>query len=102
VSPGAYTRVDGTVVAASWTELTSGTLTNGVTLDENFNAVSSGEVWTGTLASGNGSGGCVDFTDVSFSAPYAYVGISDLADARWSAVYVQICDRVAHLYCFEQ
>jgi hypothetical protein len=30
------------------------------------------------------------------------VGANDHADGTWSDVYPQFCDRMAHLYCFEQ
>jgi hypothetical protein len=101
----AYRRLDGTVVAADWTSLTSGTLAAGVELDENGQPVAGGtsEVWTATNTDGTLSAdGCNSFTSGSSSAPTVVVGVSGNTDGTWTDVYLQFCDRSDHVYCFEQ
>jgi hypothetical protein len=103
-SPGPYTRVDGTPIAANWADLTDGALLNGITTDEYGSPVTNNEVWTSTSTSGTYTGGsCNNFTDNSNAAPFAYVGISDRSDYGWTQVYLQFCDRHGlRIYCFEQ
>ncbi len=100
----AYRRVDGTLIAASWAGLTSGTLVNSVSTNEYGVPVGVAEVWTATFPNGTYAGGsCANFTSNSNSAPYTYVGISDRSTSDWTTVYLQFCDRPGvHLYCFEQ
>lgn len=102
-APAPYRRIDGTVIAANWTDLTDGTLVNGVALNEYGSSVLA-EMWTSTTAAGNFTGtGCNDFTSNSSGAPYAYVGASDKSGYDWTAIYLQFCDRFGlHIYCFEQ
>jgi hypothetical protein len=107
-STGPYTRVNGTLIAANWADLTDGTLINGVSLDEFGNPVTNAEVWTGTLSNGSPMGGavpnyCSDWTRNDAAFPYTYVGTSDASTASWTTVYVQFCNRsFLRLYCFEQ
>jgi hypothetical protein len=100
-----YRLLDGTIVAASWTALTSGTLAHGITLDEAGKPLSNTttEVWTATTSNGTlYTDGCTSFGSALNGAPYAAVGISGKSDATWTEVYTQYCDRLVHLYCFEQ
>lgn len=98
-----YVRVDGTVIAADWTALTSGSLMTGVVLDEFGTYAGPSEVWTSTSTAGTYTGGgCTDFTSNSSAAPYAYQGISDRNSSAWTTVYLNFCDRWARLYCVEQ
>jgi hypothetical protein len=102
-----YVLVDGvTVVAANWTELTSGTLQHGIDMDENKVTQAGVEVWTGTDTTGGFVSGetCSDWTTTVHSTTVtAEVGISTRTDSTWTAVYLQFCDYTyQHLYCIEQ
>ena len=51
-----YKEVDGTTVAANWTNLTSGILVNGINLNQNGGVVSiSTKAWTNVAANGTAS-----------------------------------------------
>lgn len=98
-----YVRIDGTMVATDWAGLTSGSLLASISVDEHGTVVAGAEVWTATITDGSSAGaGCNDFTSGSSAAPFAYVGLSDRTDSTWTGVYLQFCDRVVRLYCFEQ
>ncbi len=108
-----YRLVDGTLVANDWGSLTSGTLAHPINMDEAGTTItidsSVTEVWTGTTPSGTYAGAsCQDWTTtrasgIMCSLVCAEVGVLELADFGWTAVYFQFCDRTdEHLYCFEQ
>jgi cysteine-rich repeat protein len=66
-SKGRYTLVNGLVIASDWASLTSGSLQNTITVDENSQTQDS-RSWTGTLADGQpavGSEFCGDWDDDS-------------------------------------
>jgi len=100
-----YRLVDGTLIANNWTQLTSGTLAHAIDHDET-GAPATGvtEVWTGTLPDGTYEGdSCKNWTNSSTSPFLAEVGTFDQPDSRWTAVYLQFCDRGSlRVYCFEQ
>jgi hypothetical protein len=100
-----YRLVDGTLVANDWTELTSGTLVHPIDHEET-GALATGvtEVWTGTLPDGTYEGdSCKNWSNGSVNPFLAEVGTFDQADYRWTAVYLQFCDRgQLRIYCFEQ
>lgn len=100
----AYRLLDGTVVAASWSSLVSGSLGHGIDLDESGHPpTGTTEVWTATNPDGTLAGdGCGSFTSGSNSASTPVVGVADNTDATWTEVYLQFCDRSDHVYCFEQ
>jgi hypothetical protein len=65
IPAGEYRLLDGTLIANSLTELTSGTLLAPIDLDEN-SASFSGNPWTGTQPDGIGTGdNCDDWTDAA-------------------------------------
>ena len=100
-----YALLDGTVVAPSYTGLVSGTLAHAIDLDEHGAAVTSSttEVWTATNPDGTlQADGCESFTVTWKGAPNVEVGVAGNADATWTAVYQQFCNRSDHLYCVEQ
>ncbi|HUP89483.1 MAG TPA: calcium-binding EGF-like domain-containing protein, partial [Longimicrobiales bacterium] len=101
-SPGPYRLVNGTQIADDWNDLTDTSLDSGINLDENGNTLNGAEVWTGSGASGIGSGGCSDFTSADAGGSYPAVGISGSSNSSWSNAYLQICDRTGRIYCFEQ
>jgi hypothetical protein len=99
-----YRLLDGSLVAASWASLTSGTLGNGIDLDETGKPVTNAEVWTGTGTNGSlyGAAGCNNFTTTANTDPFVEEGVTGQTTYKWTEVYEQYCDRNAHLYCFEQ
>jgi hypothetical protein len=100
-----YRLLDGTLVASSWTALTSGTLANSIHLNENARPFQNGsEVWTATGVDGTLLvDACTSFTDASNgNASWAAEGLADQTGSKWTNAYTQFCDRTAHIYCFEQ
>lgn len=99
----AYRLLDGTIIAVHWNDLTDGTLAHAVDLDERGARIVGSEVWTGTRATGESGGQkCAGFTASNGEA--ARVGVSSFfADAGWTEIYLQFCDRTdPRVYCFEQ
>jgi hypothetical protein len=103
-----YRLLDGSTIASNWTSLTSGTLQHPINIHEDGTSLPAGtvyEVWTGTNPNGTFSTGnsCGDWTNNTASAPFGEVGVTDLANGGWTAIYQQACDRTTeHVYCFEQ
>jgi hypothetical protein len=113
-----YELLDGTILAANWTELVSGSLRHPIDRDEHDTLVPwsstsgaySGMAWTGTLGDGSYAGGqstassCADWT--SGSANGVIGGPLDLdggpVGSNWTQFFATICSQVASLYCFEQ
>jgi hypothetical protein len=103
----AYRLLDGTMVASSWADLTTGKLVHAIDLMDSGMWVPTQaylEVWTGTAPNGSYSGHtCADWTNTSPDLPYADVGTVGRKDNGWTQAYRQFCDREnIHLYCFEQ
>jgi hypothetical protein len=85
-SRGRYTLVNGLVIAHDWASLTSGSLLNTITVDENSQYQDT-RVWTGTLADGQpavGSEFCGDWDDDSGFLIFGGAGRSLAADSGWS------------------
>jgi hypothetical protein len=108
-SDGPWFRLDGKRVAASRDQLTSGTLDNPISLNEQNQPVGTGSfAWTGANADGAPSPDtCVDWTSNS-SVSFGNVGATDATDPSWtqsdtiSGPFFQPCNTAAHIYCFEQ
>jgi hypothetical protein len=97
-----YRRIDGALVAGSDISFFSNLHANPIDRDEYGTMWSNVEVWTGSGGSGVGSGGCSDWTSSDPGGSFPAVGLSSRSDSGWSNVYLQFCDRLAHLYCIEQ
>jgi len=97
-----YRRIDDAVVANNDAGFFSTSHLGAIDHDEHGSLVSNVEVWTGSGGSGVGSGGCADWTSSDPGGSFPAVGLSNRSDSGWSNVYLQFCDRVAHLYCIEQ
>lgn len=103
-SRGRYVLVNGLVVAENWDALTSGTLKNPITVDEN-SMTQDTLAWTGTLANGQpalGSDFCADWDDDSGLLKLGGIGLSASTDATWSFFEHSGCISEIHLYCVEQ
>ena len=110
-APGGYVLLDGTVVASTFDALVSGSLAHAIDLTEQGVPITDGntEVWTGIDLQGpspnNGycsDGAGNDWSTNDRNATFPFVGHSNKADATWTAVYLQFCNRTnVRLYCFE-
>jgi hypothetical protein len=108
--PGPYRLTNGTQVAASWTDLTDGSLAapidrdeNGVPSEGSF-VCKGGEVWTSTTSSGelvDPDSHCADWTD---AGALGTAGNVRFADGRWadSGCISITCQSTLPLYCFQQ
>jgi cysteine-rich repeat protein len=103
-SPLGYKKLDGTVIADTWADLTDQTLDAPIDLTEKLTIVSA-ETWTGVTATGTSSSdSCVDWTSgASFFV--GENGHTKSVDFHWTqdgANPFQACDVMRRLYCFEQ
>jgi hypothetical protein len=113
---GPYTLVDGTIIANSWSELTSGVLQHGIDLTEVGGPPPRGTVgcvspavWSGTQNDGQRSGAkadCGDWSDPT--SQFATFGSVE-STTQWSEACEvisgtpsKVCGGTAALYCFEQ
>jgi hypothetical protein len=104
-----YRMLDGTLIAASLTALTSSGPAHAINLDENAAAgscptgnLNATKVWTATASDGTlVADGCNGFTSGNSGSTAAY-GHCD-GTSNWTyANNSQSCDRSFHIYCFEQ
>jgi hypothetical protein len=117
-APGAVTLVDGTTIAASWTDLLVNSPSVAIEVTEYGSRIpyeSSGShrdcswaggyfyfPWTGTHNDGTQAGGvCDDWTSNS-SAYQGRVGLGGYSVTQWTNWCDFDCDRQGPLYCFEQ
>ena len=98
---GPYVLVDGTRVADDWDDLVDGTILAPINLDAN-GMFRSGEIWTGTLATGASyaTSDCGAFTNGSSGT--ALCGASNATDATWTENITPACSTALGLYCIEQ
>ena len=101
-SSGPYVLVDGTRVADDWGDLVDGSILAPVDLDANGIA-RSGEIWTGTLATGASFLGsdCAAFTTESMGMT-GLCGASSATNATWTENITPACSTRLGLYCIEQ
>lgn len=93
-----YILLDGTVVASSFEELTSGRLKHAIDRSEANERVE-GRVWTGTGTDAEPAApNCSDWTS---SAGEGRAGETASADAAWTFGAPLPCTAQAHLYCLE-
>ena len=105
-STGPYQLINGTTIAANFTDLVDGTLLAPINVTETGGGVGSSEVtWTHTLSTGNGGGDadshCANW---SSSAPVAAgdYGHATQLGQEWTFVSEASCSNFFHLYCFQQ
>ena len=98
---GPYVLVDGTMVANDWDDLVDGSILVPINLDAN-GGLRTGDVWTGTLATGASYPGddCAAFT--SGSDGIALCGASASTTATWTENITPSCSTQLRLYCLEQ
>lgn len=98
-----YVLGDATVVASNWQDLTKGTLSNGIDLDELGVTRTNTTAWTGTTSSNaNYAGlGCGDWTVGAAGTKGVYGNVGGSGNG-WSSNGVNDCNNLNALYCFEQ
>ncbi|MBT8464664.1 MAG: hypothetical protein KJO57_08265 [Deltaproteobacteria bacterium] len=99
---GPYVLVDGTRVADDWSDLVDGSILAPIDLDAKGIA-RSGEIWTGTLATGASFLGsdCAAFTTDSMGVT-GLCGASSATNATWTENITPACSTRLGLYCIEQ
>jgi hypothetical protein len=101
-SSGPYVLVDGTRVADDWNDLVDGSILAPINLDAN-GMFRSGEIWTGTLETGDSYLGsdCAAFTTDSMAVA-ALCGASNSTTSTWTDNITPACSTLLGLYCIEQ
>lgn len=99
----AYVRVDRTVVAVDWVDLTDGTLQNPIQVTELNNNVGNKSVWTNTTLEGKSvpdGDDCDSWTSNTGGSQFGYSGAKL---SPWTAADgVVFCSSKHRLYCIEQ
>jgi len=109
---GEFVLVDETKVASCWADLTDGRISASLRLSCDGTYVEGGTAWTGTSDDGTkapayqpGDGTCSNWTSTAFEQ-FGVVGgtaSSPITWSNWSAAPIEDpCDRMNHLFCFEQ
>jgi hypothetical protein len=105
-SNGPYRLVNGTTIAANWTDLTDGTLLAPISVTETGGGVGATDnTWTYTRMDGTPGGiNTVHCKNWSTSAPISGgdVGGANFIDDLWTQAGGSSCDSACHLYCFQQ
>jgi hypothetical protein len=101
-SPQPYLKLDDTMVAMDWNDLTSGSLRSGIDIDQNHNLLTGVPVWTGTTPGGQPSGTSCGGWMLNGTSAVGTVGVSGHTDSSWSQVLDKSCGNMEHLYCFQQ
>ncbi|MFN8662898.1 MAG: hypothetical protein U0075_13470 [Thermomicrobiales bacterium] len=100
-----YTLVDGTNVADSWADLTSGTLNHAINRSESNTVIPGSFVWTHTLPDGTAGGSFPNSTCGNWtSAPSNSFGNSGSlkTTSAWTSGSASNCSLPIRLYCFQQ
>jgi hypothetical protein len=93
-----YRLVDGTQVATSFADLTDGTLSAPIDLDEAGKKVT-GEAWSGANGSGGDSNDCDAWTRSGNQGSAGAIGVTT---AAWLGPNPRGCRNLFHLYCVEE
>ncbi|MFZ2414798.1 MAG: LamG-like jellyroll fold domain-containing protein, partial [Minisyncoccia bacterium] len=100
-----YKKVNGTVVANNWTDLTDGTLTSAINMSETGGTPATTAVWTNTLTTGErqstGSYSCSTVWSRSTSSYNGNKGLNTSTSSTWTSNSYAKCNTNAVLYCVE-
>jgi hypothetical protein len=98
---GPYVLVDGTMVATDWDDLVDGSILAPINRDASGQP-RTGDVWTGTLATGASypNDDCGGFT--SSTAGIGLCGTTASTTAIWTENITPSCNTLLRLYCVEQ
>jgi hypothetical protein len=104
---GPYRTLNGAVVALNFPYLTTMDLFNAIDIDETGASQASStatKAWTGTTATGDAaSQTCAGFTAGDASSVQGEVGnLTSASSGNWDADGTGNCNKLLHLYCFEQ
>jgi len=103
-----YYLLDGSQLAASWTDLTTHGLAHAIDLSEtgvsqDADTNDGSKTWTGTLYTGVlSASSCTDFTSGAASVSGTVGHCTGDGDDNWTSATTDDCDVANHLYCFEQ
>jgi hypothetical protein len=103
-----YVKLDGSLIANHWTDLTDGDIANPINIDENGDGAGTLRVWTGTNSVGglpNPIYSCVDWSNGGEGVQaFAEGSVGDTGlNVTWANNGVkEECSGVFRLYCFEQ
>lgn len=98
----AYVTTTGTTIAATFPDLTDGTVQARIDKSELGAAVAASYVWTGAGADGTGTGyTCNDWTTAS-NMVLGTSGRTDRTTSGWSAYMRRGCGNAARFFCVEQ
>ena len=95
--------VDGTVVASSWSQLTSGSLQNPINRTELGDKLDNALVWTNTAPDGTASepaAHCAGWTSAN-PQEFGGRGWADTVEYAWTELDTWFCNDERHLYCVE-
>lgn len=99
VGSGPWLLRTGDLVAASPTELSSGTLQHAIDHDEHGTEVASSKVWTGSSVDGvYSTNDCDEWT----TGMLGRVGVTSGTDGTWTSAAVDSCANSRRLYCFQK
>ena len=110
-STGPYRLVNGTTIAANWTDLTDGTLAAPINVTETGGGTGDVTyVWTNTDPDGTArnvpsdasKGHCTNWSTNSSPASDGIGGSAGSRTTSWTALVIAPCDYRYHLYCFQQ
>ena len=97
-----YVLGNATVIASDWTDLTKGTLSAGIDLDELSQTRNNVEAWTATDSSGAGYAGLGCESWVNGNAGGGVYGNVGGSGNGWSSSSADSCTKPNALYCFEK
>jgi hypothetical protein len=104
-----YFLLDGTSVAASWTDLTTNGPAHAIDLTESGSSLASGsanasKTWTATLVSGAlATPSCSDFASNAAAQTGGVGHCTGTGTVNWTSAFAgEACNVPNHLYCFEQ
>jgi hypothetical protein len=104
IPDGEYQLLDGTVVATNLGDLTDGTLSHPINIDENGSLLDGVPVWTGSDANGFLEGDTCSGDSGSWRSSSddkkGQVGNSAVNTAGWTSGGDSSCANRGHLYCF--
>ena len=102
---GPYRLVNGTTVAANWTDLTDGALSAPINVTETGGGVGADPAtWTNTRVTGNTNSAnfhCANWS-TNAAASKGNAGSANSSQQFWSDSGPANCDVFFHLYCFQQ
>ncbi len=102
---GTYRRMDNAAIATSFTDLSDGSVSSPIALDQNGTKLETGDlersVWTGTTVDGvDSTFNCFDWTSADTMESGSY-GDSQAKDRAWTDSGMDSCNASRHLYCVE-